>query len=192
MEVALWYVSSTPRNTYQCNTYHLSFQDWFAAEKIGSPPEVIVNPHFSGNLWRCLSFVKCSLNQTKCQSTLYHMGEASAMVFVFCCVERRVSAGAWCIMRHRLHHDASRRLCVIRCKCLQTDLVLSHVIIEVFYTWWISLSHQNKQTRLYCMSAFIGQHNQCFLLSIAQLKEVHLPVKGVFQSLNLLLGSIRR
>lgn len=35
------------------------------------------SPHFTGNLWRCLSFVKCSLNQTKCQSTLYHTGEAN-------------------------------------------------------------------------------------------------------------------
>lgn len=119
MEVALWYVSSTPSNTYQCNTYHLSFPDWFAAKKIGSPPEVIVNPYFSGNLWRCLSFVKCSLNQTKCQSTSYHMGEASTRRALHS-VERQVvplsghyqETGALSpsLMHHGLRHSASWRL----------------------------------------------------------------------------------
>lgn len=48
---------------------HITFQsqiDLWLKRLATPPPEVIGNPHFSGNLWRCLSFVKCSLNQTKC------------------------------------------------------------------------------------------------------------------------------
>lgn len=58
---------------------------------VAPPSEVTVNPYFSGNLWRCLSFVKCSLNQTKCQSTLYHMGEASIRQSLLS-VERQIGA----------------------------------------------------------------------------------------------------
>lgn len=60
-------------------------------KRLVAPSEMIVNPHFSCNLWRRLSFVKCSLNQTKCQSTLYHMGEA-IMRWSLHSVERQVSA----------------------------------------------------------------------------------------------------
>lgn len=60
MEVALWYVSSTPCNTYQCNTYHLSFPDWFKTEKIRAhppPPEVIVNSPLQWQFMNVLEFL---------------------------------------------------------------------------------------------------------------------------------------
>lgn len=206
MEVALCYVSSTPRNTYRCNTYHLSFQDWFAAEKIGSPPEVIVNPRFNGNLWRCLSFVKCSLNQTKCQSTLYQT--VKPMCYGLCIlwrgklvhqVPRELSTA---LMRHGvhrgLHHSVSRRRRVTGCERLHAfhvGVVLLQVDFEVSVMNYLmeSLSHPRKQTcdcGIYYTSVFIvGRRNKWSLLSIAQLKEVHVSAIAAFQSLSPLLGS---
>lgn len=104
---------------------HISFHfaDWFAAEKIGMPREdVNVNPYARENLRRCSGCVKCSFSQTKCQSTLYHMHKAdmqkslcSAQSQVKSCISyyQEVEALSPALMRHRLHHGASRRRCNI-------------------------------------------------------------------------------
>lgn len=81
-----------------------------------APLEVIVNPYFSGNLWRCLIFVKCSLSQTKCQTTWYHVSKPKCdglcislrgkLVLVSGYYQKPGALSAT-VIRHGLHHNAS-------------------------------------------------------------------------------------